>query len=298
MRKNNLFKKTVAAGLVLLMTASLAACDGKKTDTKTEDKKTETKADKEEDVELQVFIAASLNTAMTDIAERYEKEHPNVKIVYNADSSGTLLTQIEEGYECDLFFSAAQKQMDQLEEENLLVEGTRHNIVNNQVCVVTYEGSNTEVTGLEDLNKASSIAMADGSVPVGKYTREALVNAGILEKADDVSAITTQQVSEALGGVEINECANVGAVTSAVAEGSNEVGTVYYSDTYGLEERLKVLQVVPYDLTGNVIYPAAQVVNKEADETEQAAAKDFVEFLTSDEAAAIFRNYYFDTEVE
>ena len=292
MRKNNLFKKTVAAGLVLLMTASLAACDGKKTDTKTEDKKTETKADKEEDVELQVFIAASLNTAMTDIAERYEKEHPNVKIVYNADSSGTLLTQIEEGYECDLFFSAAQKQMDQLEGENLLVEGTRHNIVNNQVCVVTYEGSNTEVTGLEDLNKASSIALADGSVPVGKYTREALVNAGILEKADDVSAITTQQVSEALGGVEINECANVGAVTSAVAEGSNEVGT------YGLEDRLKVLQVVPYDLTGNVIYTAAQVVNKEADETEQAAAKDFVEFLTSDEAAAIFRNYYFDTEVE
>ena len=72
-------------------------------------KKTETKADKEEDVELQVFIAASLNTAMTDIAERYEKEHPNVKIVYNADSSGTLLTQIEEGYECDLFFSAKHR---------------------------------------------------------------------------------------------------------------------------------------------------------------------------------------------
>ena len=190
------------------------------------------------------------------------------------------MTQIEEGASCDVFFSAAAKQMDQLEGENLLVEGTRHNIVNNQVCVVTYEGSNTEVTGLEDLNKASSIALADGSVPVGKYTREALVNAGILEKADDVSAITTQQVSEALGGVEINECANVGAVT------------------YGLEDRLKVLQVVPYDLTGNVIYPAAQVVNKEADETEQAAAKDFVEFLTSDEAAAIFRNYYFDTEVE
>ena len=248
--------------------------------------------------EVNTFIAASLSNAMEEIQKDFNETYPDVEILYNADSSGTLLTQIEEGYECDLFFSAAQKQMDQLEEENLLVEGTRHNIVNNQVCVVTYEGSNTEVTGLEDLNKASSIALADGSVPVGKYTREALVNAGILEKADDVSAITTQQVSEALSGVEINECANVGAVTSAVAEGSNEVGTVYYSDTYGLEDRLKVLQVVPYDLTGNVIYTAAQVVNKEADETEQAAAKDFVEFLTSDEAAAIFRNYYFDTEVE
>ena len=92
MRKNNLFKKTVVAGLVLLMTASLAACDGKKTDTKTEDKKTETKAGKEEDVELQVFIAASLNTAMTDIAERYEKEHPNVtvKIPFSTSNSISL----------------------------------------------------------------------------------------------------------------------------------------------------------------------------------------------------------------
>ena len=239
-----------------------------------------------DDTTVTVFAAKSLNSVMETLISEYNKTQPNVKLVGSYDSSGTLMTQIEEGASCDVFFSAAAKQMDQLEADGLVVEGTRH------------EGNNTEVTGLEDLNKASSIALADGSVPVGKYTREALVNAGILEKADDVSAITTQQVSEALGGVEINECANVGAVTSAVAEGSNEVGTVYYSDTYGLEDRLKVLQVVLYDLTGNVIYPAAQVVNKEADETEQAAAKDFVEFLTSDEAAAIFRNYYFDTEVE
>ena len=298
MRKNNLFKKTVAAGLVLLMTASLAACDGKKTDTKTEDKKTETKADKEEDVELQVFIAASLNTAMTDIAERYEKEHPNVKIVYNADSSGTLLTQIEEGYECDLFFSAAQKQMDQLEADGLVVEGTRHNVVNNQVVVITLKDSDTAVTGLENLNEAKSIALAGGSVPVGKYTRQALVNAGILEKADDVSTIQTATVSEALGGVEINECANVGAVTSAVAEGSNEVGTVYYSDTYGLEDRLEILQVIPYDLTGDVIYPVAQVQNPEAEELESTTAKEFIDFLITDDAKTIFRKYYFDTDVE
>ena len=299
MRKNNLFKKTVAAGLVLLMTASLAACDGKKTDTKTEDKKTETKADKEDDVELQVFIAASLNTAMTDIAERYEKEHPNVKIVYNADSSGTLLTQIEEGYECDLFFSAAQKQMDQLQDEDgLAVDGTRHNVVNNQVCVVTWKGSGTEVTGLSDIGKAKSIALADGSVPVGKYTRQAMVNAGMLNKVDDVSQITTSEIQEALGGVEINECANVGAVTAAVAEGSNEVGTVYYSDTYGFEDRLQILEVVPYELTGNVIYPVAQIINKEADELEQSAAEDFINFLTSDDAKTIFQKYYFDTDVE
>ena len=309
-------KKTVSILLTAAMALSLAACgssnstdSSSKSSSKAESTSASSASSEAEsassakstadgevfdDTTVTVFAAKSLNSVMETLISEYNKTQPNVKLVGSYDSSGTLMTQIEEGASCDVFFSAAAKQMDQLEKENLLVEGTRHNIVNNQVCVVTYEGSNTEVTGLEDLNKA----LADGSVPVGKYTREALVNAGILEKADDVSAITTQQVSEALGGVEINECANVGVVTSAVAEGSNEVGTVYYSDTYGLEDRLKVLQVVPYDLTGNVIYPAAQVVNKEADETEQAAAKDFVEFLTSDEAAAIFRNYYFDTEVE
>ena len=298
MRKNNLFKKTVAAGLVLLMTASLAACDGKKTDTKTEDKKTETKADKEEDVELQVFIAASLNTAMTDIAERYEKEHPNVKIVYNADSSGTLLTQIEEGYECDLFFSAAQKQMDQLEADGLVVEGTRHNVVNNQVVVITLKDSDTAVTGLENLNEAKSIALAGGSVPVGKYTRQALMNLGILDKVDDASTITTEQVSEALGGAEISEQANVSKVLIAVTEGACEVGTTYYSDTYGYEDQIKILQTVSYDLTGNVIYPICRVENKEADDAKKKAADDFLAYVTSDDAKKIFDSYYFDTNVE
>lgn len=298
MRKNNLFKKTVAAGLVLLMTASLAACDGKKTDTKTEDKKTETKAGKEEDVELQVFIAASLNTAMTDIAERYEKEHPNVKIVYNADSSGTLLTQIEEGYECDLFFSAAQKQMDQLEAGGLVVEGTRHNVVNNQVVVITLKDSDTAVTGLENLNEAKSIALAGGSVPVGKYTRQALMNLGILDKVDDASTITTEQVSEALGGAEISEQANVSKVLIAVTEGACEVGTTYYSDTYGYEDQIKILQTVSYDLTGNVIYPICRVENKEADDAKKKAADDFLAYVTSDDAKKIFDSYYFDTNVE
>ena len=148
------------------------------------------------------------------------------------------------------------------------------------------------------MSKASSIALADGSVPVGKYTRQAMVNAGMLEKADDVSKISTTDISEALGGVEINECANVGAVTSAVAEGSNEVGTVYYSDTYGYEDDLNILQTVSYDLTGNVIYPIAQVKNDEASDAEVSEAKDFIDFVTSDKAKTIFQKYYFDTDVE
>lgn len=245
-----------------------------------------------------IFAAKSLNSVMEELITAYNDEQPNVQIVGSYDSSGTLMAQIEEGASCDVFFSAAQKQMDTLQnEDDLIIEGTRYNVVNNQVCVVTYTGSNTKVTGLADLANAGSLALADGSVPVGKYTRQALVNAGMMEQTDDAAAITTQEVSKALGDIEINECANVGAVTSAVAEGSNEVGTVYYSDTYGFEDKLQILQVVSYDLTGNVIYPVAQIKNSEADELEQAAALDFIQYLTSDKAKAIFEKYYFDTDV-
>ena len=235
---------------------------------------------------------------MEDLAQRYTAEHPEVSIVYNADSSGTLMTQIEEGYACDIFFSAAQKQMNQLEEDGFLVEGTRVNVLNNQLVVLTQADSDTAVTGLEDLDKAESLALADGSVPAGKYTRQALVNLGILPETDDPSQITTQEVSDALGGLEISEQGNVSKVLLAVVEGSCEVGTTYYSDTYGYEDRVKVLQTVSYDLTGDIIYPVAQIVNEEADEAETAAAADFVSYITSDEAKEVFDSYYFDTNVE
>lgn len=294
-------KRILAMMLASAMVVGLVGCGGSSDskDTKEETKTEETaKTDDAEETEIQVFIAASLNTVMTELAEEYNKEHPEVKITYNADSSGTLLTQIEEGYECDIFFSAAQKQMDQLEKDGLVVDGTRANVVNNQVVVVSLKDSGTKVTGLENLNKASSIALAGGSVPVGKYTRQALVNLGTLNKVDDVSTITTQEISDALGGVEISEQDNVSKVLAAVVEGSCEVGTTYYSDTYGYEDELNILQTVSYDLTGNVIYPIAQVKNDEASDAEVSEAKDFIDFVTSDKAKTIFQKYYFDTDVE
>ena len=248
--------------------------------------------------QIQVFIAASLNTAMTDLAAKYTENHPDVEIVYNADSSGKLMEQIENGFACDIFFSAATKQMDQLETDGLLVDGSRKNVVNNQVVVVTRKDSGTAVTGLADIGKASSIAMAVGSVPVGKFTRQAMVYLGLLEQTDDVSAITTKEVSDALGGVEISEQGNVSQVLTAVAEGNCEVGTTYYSDTYGYEDQLDILEKVSYDLTGNVIYPIALVKNDEATEAETAAAEEFLAYVTSDEAKAVFDSYYFDTDVE
>ena len=252
----------------------------------------------EEPAEIQVFIAASLNTVMQEVAAKYNETHPDVSIVFNADSSGKLLTQIEEGYTCDVFFSAAQKQMNALEEDGLIVEGTRANVLNNQVVVIKRKDTESEVTGLADIGKASSLALADGSVPVGKYTRQALMNLGILAETEDPSVYTTQEVSDALGGVEISEQGNVSQVLTAVLEGSCEAGTTYLSDTYGYEDDLDIIETVSYDLTGNVIYPVCQVVNDEADEAETAAAADFVSFITSDEAKAIFDAYLFDTNVE
>ena len=283
-------KKWISSLLVVVMLfALLTGCSGNTQEPK-EEEKTET--------EIQVFIAASLNTVMTELAEMYKEEHPEVKITFNANSSGTLLTQIEEGYECDIFFSAAQKQMDQLEADGLVVDGTRANVVNNQVVVITLKDSQTKVTGLENMKDAESIALAGGSVPVGKYTRQALVNLGMLEETEDVSVITTEQVSEALGGVEISEQDNVSKVLAAVVEGSCEVGTTYYSDTYGYEDDIQILETVGYDLTGNVIYPVARVVNEEADDAQTKAAEDFLRFILSDEAKAVFEAYYFDTIVE
>ena len=307
-------KKLITAATVFIAAfALLTGCGGNSAttaqNTESEEAKQETVQEtdqeavqetaQEEPVEIQVFIAASLNTVMQDVKAAYEAEHPGVTIVLNADSSGTLLTQIEEGYECDVFFSAAQKQMNTLQDtDGLVVEGTRHNVVNNQVVVVTRKDSGTSVTGLADIGNAESIALADGSVPVGRYTRIAMVALGMLPETDDPSVYTTQEVSDALGGVEISEQSNVSKVLAAVVEGSCEVGTTYYSDTYGYEDQLDILEKVSYDLTGNVIYPIAQVKNDQASDAQAAAAADFVEFVASDQMKPVFEGYYFDTNVE
>ena len=306
-------KKVLSLMLAGVMVLSMAACGSQNTDQgaandtsakaeqsdSSEAAKENSDSEELESTQITVFAAASLENALNEVIKKYNETQPNVTIIPSYDSSGTLLAQIEEGAACDVFFSAAQKQMNTLQnDDQLVVDGTRHNVVNNQVVVITYKGSGTAVTGLENLKDAKSIAMADGSVPVGKYTRQAMVNAGMLDAVDDVSTIPTDVISQALDGVEINECGNVSAVKTQVAEGSNEVGTVYYSDTYGLEDKLDILQVISYDLTGNVIYPIAQVKNDEAGELEQKAALDFVNFVKSDAAKAIFDSYYFDTNVE
>lgn len=304
-------KKLIAMLLALMMTLSLAACgesaqsaqpaetpaEPETQDAETEAPEAEPEAEASEpageETEIQVFIAASLNNAFEELVQMYGERYPNVKITLNADSSGTLLSQIEEGYECDIFFSAAAKQMNQLEEDGLAVEGTRVNLLRNEVVLITWKGSGTAVNGLANLSEAASMALADGSVPAGNYTRKALQAMGVLDSETTSSDITTETVSEALGGLEINECSNVSKVLQAVAEGSNEVGTVYYSDAYSDIDRVDILEHISADLTGDIIYPVAQVVNPEADEAQTAAAADFLAFLQTDEAMAVFETYMF-----
>ncbi len=248
--------------------------------------------------EVSVFVAASLNSVMEELKAEFEAEHEDVTILINADSSGVLMTQIQEGAACDLFFSASQKQMNILEEEGMLLEGTRKNVLNNKLVVLTQADSDTEVTGLETLGKASSIALAGGSVPAGDYTRRALVHLGILDETDDPGAYTTQEVSDALGGVEISEQSNVSKVLTAVVEGSCEVGTTYLSDTYGQEEKVRIIEEVPYEVTGNIIYPAALIANTDASSEEASAAEEFFGFITGDRAKELYAKHLFDPDVE
>lgn len=306
-------KRIVSLVMVVMLVASmLIGCSSKKinkddetktTSTEVETEKTstdletatetDTSTEAEAESEIQVFIAASLSGAMEELKNLYTKKHPNITITYNADSSGTLLTQVQEGYECDIFFSAAPTQMNTLEEEGFLVDGTRKNLLNNQVVLITPKGSGTKVTGFDNMNLAKSMALAGGSVPVGKYTRTILMNLGLLEAVEDTAVYTTEEVSKALGGIEINECGNVSKVTESVKEGSNEIGTVYYSDAYSVKDDVDIIAYADKALTGDIIYPVAMLNNTEADDSQKQAAADFLAFIETEEALAVFEKYMF-----
>lgn len=250
-----------------------------------------------DNAEIQVFIAASLDNAFQDIVALYNQSQPNVTVTLNADSSGTLLTQIQEGFTCDIFFSAAAAQINTAEEEGLSIEGSRVDLLKNTLDLITYKDSGTKVTSLENLSDASSMALADGSVPAGKYTRAALQKLGVLDETLTAADITTPEVSEALGGLEINEVSNVSKALEAVAEGSNEVGTVYHSDAYSRIDDIEIIESVSTDLTGEILYPMVRIQNAEATKAVTTAADDFFAFLQTPEVIEIFEKYMFISNV-
>lgn len=222
----------------------------------------------EEKQDIYVFIAASLKNTMEEIKIDYEKEHPEVNIIYNADSSGTLQTQIEEGAQCDIFFSAAAKQMNALEEKGLITEGSVTNLLENKIVLIKPAGEESVATGFADITNAKSIALAGEDVPVGQYARTLFQNLGILE-----------QVME----MEINEGANVTAVLTAVAEASNEIGIVYATDAASMPDAVEILAEASADEVEPAIYPVGLVKCELSSDEEIKAAEEFKRYLTEDE---------------
>ena len=229
--------------------------------------------------DLYVFIAASLSNAMEDIQKDFNKEYPDVNILFNADSSGTLQTQIEEGSRCDVFFSAATKQMDALVDEELADKDSVVDLLENKVVLIKPKDGETKVTGFENITDAENIALAGEDVPVGQYSREIFKNLGI---EDDINKM------------EINEGKNVTEVLASVSEGSNEIGVVYATDAASVADKVDIIAEAPAgSLETPVLYPAGLIVDSEASDSESAAAKAFLEYLQTDGAMKVFEEYGF-----
>lgn len=229
--------------------------------------------------DLYVFIAASLANAMDEIQKDFNEEYPDVNILFNADSSGTLQTQIEEGSRCDIFFSAATKQMDALVDEELAKKDSVVDLLENKVVLIKPKDGETKVTGFENITDAKNIALAGENVPVGQYSREIFKNLGI---EDDVNKM------------EINEGKNVTDVLASVSEGSNEIGIVYATDAASVADKVDVIAEAPEgSLETPVLYPVGLTVDAEASDEEAAAADAFLEYLQTDDAMKVFEEYGF-----
>lgn len=284
-------KKFLALILALVMMASMAACGGsgsQPTPTPAPPQETTPEA---QPVELVVFAAASMTETLQEIATHYAEVDPNVTLIFNFDSSGTLKTQIQEGADCDVFISAGQAQMNQLDisasaEVNtdgldFVDSDSRINLLENQVTLVVPQGNSAGITGFDDLAERLAadgegilMAMGNSDVPVGQYTQKILTYYGLDEATLANAGVLTYGT-------------NVKEVTTQVAEGSVDCGVVYCTDAFSAG--LEVVDSATAEMCGQVIYPAAVL---KGSENAQAGA-DFLRYLTGDEAMAVFENVGF-----
>ena len=280
-------KRFISLLLALAMALSLVACGS--ADTNQDANNADDQQTPAETVELTVFAAASLTESLTAIGEKYMAENENVKINFNFDSSGKLYTQIKEGAPCDLFISAAPKQMNQLDgtlkddaDKNpdgldMLVEGSRLDLLENKVVLAVAEGSDKGIDSfdkLAELLKSGGVTLAIGNedVPVGQYTKK---------------IFAYYEIDEAAIAANLTYGSNVKEVTIAVSEGTVDCGIIYASDAYSAG--LTVAAEATADMCGQVIYPAA-VLNTS---TRQEAAAAFLAYLQDADASAEFEKVLF-----
>lgn len=222
-----------------------------------------------ESVELYVSAAASLTDVMQEIAEAYKSEAPNVTITFTFDSSGTLQTQIEEGAPSDIFVSAAQKQMNALEDGGFIKSGTRIDLLENEVVLIVPAGSGADIKSFEDVatDKVSMVAIGGDSVPVGQYTKTIYENLGLW---DEVYA-------------KANLGENVRAVLAWVETGDVDCGIVYATDAASTN-KVTVVCAAPAGSCDPVIYPAAVLASTAYPDEAQA----FLDYLKSETAVSMF----------
>ena len=262
-------KKVFSLVLALAMVLGLTAC------TSTTGGETG-----EETVDVVVFAAASTEASLTEIAEQYKTVAPNVNLVFTFDSSGTLKTQIEEGAVCDLFISAAQKQMNQLDSADttgtntdgldFVYSDTRIDLVENKVVLAVPDDNPKDIQDFSDLgtDKLSLLCLGNDDVPVGAYSLEILDTLGI-----DIAQLENDG--------KVTYASNVSEVANQVKEGAVDCGIIYATDANTYE--LNVVAQATSDMCGQVIYPAA--VMKSGTEGARDAAQAFLDYLHTDESA-------------
>ena len=288
-------KKTLALLLALAMAAALAACGGSSAQPAAEPAATEAPAEVApesapvEKTEIIVFAAASMTETLTQIKDLYEADHPEITITYNFDSSGTLKTQIQEGADCDLFISAGQKQMNQLDINaspdvntdglDFVLDGSRLNLLENKVVLAVPDGNPKGLESFDQLAEALKagdvfMAMGNSDVPVGQYTQkilkyyelneEELANAGLITYGTNVKEVTTQ-----------------------VSEASVDCGVVYCTDAFSAG--LTVADSATAEMCGQVIYPASVLKTS----AHPAEAQAFLDYLLTEPAMSVFESVGF-----
>lgn len=242
-----------------------------------------------EKTELVVFAAASMTETLTELSDAYMEEHPDVEVVLNFDSSGTLKTQIQEGADCDVFISAGQLQMDQLDAAadpsvnteglDFVQEDSRFDILENKVALAVPDENAKGIESYDDMKAGLEdgsilLAMGNSDVPVGQYTQKILTYLGLDETA-------------LANAGSITYGSNVKEVTTQVSEAAVDCGIIYQTDAYSAG--LTVVDTATPEMCGQVIYPAAVLKVSENPEI----AEDYLTFLTSDEADAVFEEVGF-----